>query len=93
MISFLSSSIEAQVIENILSSIKGPQDSYKIMQNWVIGGKSNFIVKKLKYSGSYYFGSFLCQVISDFDKTLTKFVINGEKGCTAYGEGLSSCLI
>ncbi|XP_029209322.2 cytosolic 5'-nucleotidase 3-like [Acropora millepora] len=25
------------------------------------------------------------QVISDFDKTLTKFVINGEKGCTAYG--------
>ncbi|KAM7448258.1 7-methylguanosine phosphate-specific 5'-nucleotidase [Porites harrisoni] len=25
------------------------------------------------------------QVISDFDKTLTKFVVNGEKGCTAYG--------
>ncbi|KAL9958350.1 hypothetical protein ACROYT_G035355 [Oculina patagonica] len=41
---------------------------------------------KMLYEG----GPEKLQVISDFDKTLTKFVINGEKGCTVYGV-IESC--
>ncbi|XP_020614946.1 cytosolic 5'-nucleotidase 3-like isoform X1 [Orbicella faveolata] len=41
---------------------------------------------KVLYEG----GSEKLQVISDFDKTLTKFNINGEKGCTVYGV-IESC--
>lgn len=45
----------------------------------------NYVGVREKLKKLYDGGPEKLQIISDFDKTLTKFVINGEKGCTVYG--------
>nr|XP_058945910.1 cytosolic 5'-nucleotidase 3-like isoform X2 [Pocillopora verrucosa] len=45
----------------------------------------NYVGVREKLKKLYEGGPEKLQIISDFDKTLTKFVINGEKGCTVYG--------
>ena len=59
----------------------------------IVGPISHSLIanNNLFYSKISLCSKLILQVISDFDKTLTKFSINGEKGSTVYGEFNSVC--
>lgn len=74
---------EAQKIKEAIDDMMKNIDKPNVYIRDSVGVRDK--LKKL-YEG----GPDKLQVISDFDKTLTKFVINGEKGCTVYGV-IDSC--